>query len=159
MNILVINAGSSSLKYQLYNMNNESVLAKGKVERIGTDTAILTHEPDCKDDVKEVSEILEHTTAIRKVLEKLTDPSCGVLSSVSEIQAVGHRVVHGGEAFSASVLITPEVKDEIRRLFDLAPLHNPAAMMGIAAVDAVLHRGMTIDIMIEGLLRRPYRSE
>ena len=135
MKILVINAGSSSLKYQLYNMVNEEVLAKGKVERIGMESAILTHEPEGKE---EVSKILEHRTAIRKVLDVLVSPKHGVLESINEIEAVGHRVVHGGESFSNSVLVTPEVKKEIHRLFDLAPLHNPAHMMGINAVEANL---------------------
>lgn len=135
MKILVINAGSSSLKYQLYDMTNESVLAKGLVERIGMDSSILTHKPTGKEDVTEVSEILEHTTAIRKVLDKLTDPEQGVLQSVDEIQAVGHRVVHGGESFKGSALVTGEVKSEIRRLFDLAPLHNPPAVLGITAAE------------------------
>ncbi|MBU5674434.1 acetate/propionate family kinase [Paenibacillus brevis] len=135
MKLLVINAGSSSLKYQLYDMTDESVLAKGLVERIGMDSSILTHKPTGKEDVTEVSEILEHTTAIRKVLDKLVDPECGVLNSVDEIQAVGHRVVHGGEAFKGSALVTGEVKSEIRRLFDLAPLHNPPAILGITAAE------------------------
>lgn len=135
MKVLVINAGSSSLKYQLYDMTDESVLAKGLVERIGMDSSILTHKPTGKEEVTEVSEILEHTTAIRKVLEKLTDKEHGVLNSVEEIDAVGHRVVHGGEYFKGSALVTPEAKAEIRRLFDLAPLHNPPAIMGITAAE------------------------
>ncbi len=135
MKILVINAGSSSLKYQLYDMTDESVLAKGLVERIGMDSSILTHKPTNKEEYTEVSEILEHTTAIRKVLNALTDAEHGVISSISEIQAVGHRVVHGGEIFKQSALVTPEAKSEIRRLFDLAPLHNPASMMGIKAAE------------------------
>lgn len=135
MNVLVINAGSSSLKYQLYNMTNEAVLAKGMVERIGMDSSILTHKPTGKEEVTEVSEILEHTTAIRKVLSVLVDEKHGVLGSVDEIQAVGHRVVHGGETFKESVLVDDKTKAEIRRLFDLAPLHNPAHMMGIEAVE------------------------
>ncbi|QDY82979.1 acetate kinase [Paenibacillus polymyxa] len=135
MKILVINAGSSSLKYQLYDMTDESVLAKGLVERIGMDSSILTHKPTNKEEYTEVSEILEHTTAIRKVLNALTDAEHGVISSTSEIQAVGHRVVHGGEIFKQSALVTPEAKSEIRRLFDLAPLHNPASMMGIKAAE------------------------
>lgn len=138
MKILVINAGSSSLKYQLYDMTDESVLAKGLVERIGMDSSILTHKPTGKDEVTEVSDILEHTTAMRKVLEKLVDKTHGVLNSIDEIDAVGHRVVHGGEAFKSSALITGEVKSEIRRLFDLAPLHNPPSMMGISAAEANL---------------------
>ena len=138
MKILVINAGSSSLKYQLYDMTDESVLAKGLVERIGMDSSILTHKPAGKEEVTEVSDILEHTTAMRKVLEKLVDKTHGVLNSIDEIDAVGHRVVHGGEAFKSSALITGEVKSEIRRLFDLAPLHNPPSMMGISAAEANL---------------------
>ncbi|MEK5476651.1 acetate kinase [Paenibacillus sp. FSL R5-0407] len=138
MKVLVINAGSSSLKYQLYDMTDESVLAKGLVERIGMDSSILTHKPTGKEEVTEVSDILEHTTAIRKVLEKLVDKEHGVLASIDEIDAVGHRVVHGGEAFKGSALITGEAKSEIRRLFDLAPLHNPACMMGIQAAEANL---------------------
>ncbi|CAH8714093.1 acetate kinase [Paenibacillus thiaminolyticus] len=136
MKILVINAGSSSLKYQLYDMTDESVLAAGRVERIGMDSSILVHEPHHTEEITEVSEILDHTTAIRKVLDKLTDAEVGVLKSTDEIDAVGHRVVHGGESFKNSVLVDSEVKAEIRRLFDLAPLHNPAHMMGIKAVEA-----------------------
>lgn len=138
MNILVINAGSSSVKYQLFDMSNESVLAKGKVERIGMETAILTHEPAGKKEVRYVSEILDHTTAIRQVLRTLTHPEHGVLETMEEVHAVGHRVVHGGEAFAGSVLIDDDVKHEIKRLFDLAPLHNPGALVGIAAVEANL---------------------
>ncbi|MCD1260277.1 acetate kinase [Paenibacillus athensensis] len=136
MNVLVINAGSSSLKYQLYFMSEGRVLAKGKVERIGMDTALLTHEPEGKPDVSEVSEILDHTTAIRRVLDLLVHPQHGVLKTAAEIEAVGHRVVHGGESFRASVRVDEDVKREIRRLFDLAPLHNPAALLGINAVEA-----------------------
>jgi len=138
MKILVINAGSSSLKYQLYDMKDESVLAAGRVERIGMDSSILIHEPHHTDEITEVSEILDHTIAIRKVLDKLTDAKVGVVKTINEIEAVGHRVVHGGESFSNSVLVDSEVKAEIRRLFDLAPLHNPAHMMGIKAVETNL---------------------
>jgi len=138
MKILVINAGSSSLKYQLYDMQDESVLAAGRVERIGMDSSILIHEPHHTDEITEVSEILDHTIAIRKVLDKLTDAKVGVVKTINEIEAVGHRVVHGGESFSNSVLVDSEVKTEIRRLFDLAPLHNPAHMMGIKAVETNL---------------------
>ncbi|WP_018755364.1 acetate/propionate family kinase [Paenibacillus terrigena] len=135
MKILVINAGSSSVKYQLYDMTDESVLAKGLVERIGMDSSILTHEPTDGQEVSEVSEILEHTTAVRKVLDMLVHPQHGVIKSIDEIEAVGHRIVHGGESFSKSSIVTPEAKSEIRRLFDLAPLHNPAHMSGIVAVE------------------------
>lgn len=136
MKILVINAGSSSLKYQLYDMTDESVLAKGLVERIGMDSSIVTHKPAGRADVTEVSEILEHTTAIRKVLGLLTNPEHGVIDSIDEIDAVGHRVVHGGEYFGESAVVDSDVKSKIRQLFDLAPLHNPASMMGIKAAEA-----------------------
>ncbi|NHN28582.1 acetate/propionate family kinase [Paenibacillus agricola] len=135
MNILVINAGSSSLKFQMYNMVNEEVVASGRVERIGMDTAILSYEPVGGKEIREVDEILEHTMAIRKVLELLVHKEHGVLASIAEIDAVGHRIVHGGESFSSSVVVDEVVKKEIKRLFDLAPLHNPAHMLGIAAVE------------------------
>lgn len=136
MKILVVNAGSSSLKYQLYDMSDESVLAKGRVERIGMDTAILVHEPTDKPEVKEVSEILDHNVAIKKVVDILLHPVSGVISSISEIEAVGHRVVQGGDLYSESVLVTNEVKNGIKSLFDLAPLHNPPHIMGINACEA-----------------------
>lgn len=136
MKVLVINAGSSSLKYQLYNMKDESVLASGRVERIGMDSSIVTHEPVGKPETRDVSEILDHITAVKRLKDMLIHPVHGVLSSMDEIDAVGHRIVHGGEAFKHSVIVTPEVKAEIKRLFDLAPLHNPAHMMGINAVEA-----------------------
>ena len=138
MKVLVINAGSSSLKYQLYDMRDESVLASGRVERIGMDSSIVTHEPVDKPEVRNVSEILDHVTAVKRVVDMLTHPEYGAISHLNEIEAVGHRVVHGGEVFSSSVLVTQEVKLEIRRLFDLAPLHNPAHMMGISAVESNL---------------------
>ncbi|MBW7473397.1 acetate kinase [Paenibacillus oenotherae] len=136
MIILVINAGSSSLKYQLYNMNGESVIANGRVERIGMDSSIVIHEPTGKQEVSLVREILDHNTAVKRVIDLLMHPEHGVLGSIDEIKAVGHRVVHGGEIFKQSTIVTDEVKLEIRKLFDLAPLHNPPALMGIAAVEA-----------------------
>jgi len=136
MNILVINSGSSSLKYELYDMKDESVLASGHVERIGMETSIVSQEARGKPDAREVSEILDHTAAVRKVLELLTHDEFGVLTAISDIEAVGHRVVHGGESFSESVLVNADVKKKIRDLFDLAPLHNPAHMAGILAVEA-----------------------
>lgn len=123
------------MKYQLYDMSNESVLAKGRVERIGMDSSILVHQPKNGEEVSQVSEILEHTTAIRKVLKILTHKEHGVIESTQEIEAVGHRVVHGGESFKGSVVVDQEVKTKIRRLFALAPLHNPAAMLGIEAAE------------------------
>lgn len=135
MKILVINAGSSSLKYQLFDMKNETVLVKGIVERIGFESSICTHEVIDKPVIKEVSEILDHTMAVRQVLDLLTHAEHGVIQSVDEIEAVGHRVVHGGETFSSSVIINDEVTQEIKGLFDLAPLHNPAHIKGIDAVE------------------------
>jgi acetate kinase len=135
MKILVINAGSSSLKFQLYNMDNEEVLAKGKVERIGMESALLSYNSATGQGIREVAEVLEHTTAIQKVLSMLMNKEYGVLTSMGEIDAVGHRIVHGGESFSSSVIVNEEVKQEIKRLFDLAPLHNPAHLLGIHAVE------------------------
>lgn len=138
MKILVINAGSSSIKYQLFDMSDESVLASGRVERIGMDSSIVTHEPTGKDEVVEVKEILDHVAGVKSVIEMLTHEQHGVVKTMSEIDAVGHRIVHGGETFKNSAVVTNEVKSEIRRLFELAPLHNPAHMMGILAVEANL---------------------
>ncbi len=119
-------------------MENAEVLAKGNIERIGMDSAILNHSPVGKKELKQVSEILEHTTAIQKVLEVLVHPSYGVLQSINELLAVGHRVVHGGEEFTSSVVITEEVKVAITRTIDLAPLHNPPNLLGIQAVESIL---------------------
>ncbi|KXG43605.1 acetate/propionate family kinase [Tepidibacillus infernus] len=138
MKIFVLNCGSSSLKYQLFDMQDESVIASGKVERIGMEDAILTHEPTDKEEVKLVTEILDHTTAIEKVFDFLVDPKHGVIKNVTEIEAVGHRVVHGGEVFSDSVKVDGQVKAAIKGTFDLAPLHNPANLVGIEAVETVL---------------------
>lgn len=140
MKILVINCGSSSVKYQLFDMSSENVLAKGNVERIGMDTAILTHQSAGKEVIKKVTQILEHKEAIRQVLRSLLDQQTGVISSVGEIAAVGHRVVHGGESFSDAALINDEVKQSIRQYFELAPLHNPANLKGILAFEEVLGR-------------------
>ncbi|MBD2845117.1 acetate kinase [Paenibacillus sp. IB182496] len=138
MKILVINAGSSSLKYQLYDMTAETVLASGSVERIGMETSIVTQAVPGRPDMREVSEILDHVTAVKRLLDMIAHPEYGVIESIAEVQAVGHRVVHGGEVFKQSVLVDETVKLEIRQLFDLAPLHNPAHMMGITAVETNL---------------------
>ncbi|MEW6300950.1 MAG: acetate kinase [Thermodesulfobacteriota bacterium] len=138
MKVFVLNCGSSSVKYQLFNMDDESVMAKGLVERIGSDDAVLTHRPEGRQPVKQIGPILDHTTAISKVLAVLTHQEHGVICDVSEIGAVGHRVVHGGEAFTGSVLITDEVKKALRDCIDLAPLHNPPNLTGIAAAEALM---------------------
>lgn len=138
MKILVLNCGSSSVKYQFLNMENESVLAIGKVERVGMDDAIFEYKREDGAEIKDVRSILDHTTAIRQVLSALTSKEYGVITDPGQIAAVGHRVVHGGEAFSGSVLINDEVKRTLRALFDLAPLHNPPNLTGILAAEAAI---------------------
>lgn len=138
MKVMVLNSGSSSLKFQFLNMETEEALAIGKVERIGMDDAIFDYRTSSGKELREIATILDHTTAIRKVLSALSHPENGVIRSHTEIAAVGHRVVHGGEAFSQSVLVTDEVKRNLRGLFELAPLHNPANLAGILAAEAAL---------------------
>lgn len=138
--ILVLNCGSSSVKYQLFDMDTEQALAKGEVERIGTHHATLKHRPLGKDEVVRVSEVLEHESALKTILSALTEPTpgVGVIRNLGEIIAVGHRVVHGGEAFAASVLVDDGVEKAIRDNIDLAPLHNPPNLMGIEATRSLL---------------------
>ena len=131
MNILVINCGSSSLKYQLINSDSEEVLAKGLVERIGIDGSQLTHTPAGKDKVTIKEDIPDHNKAVKLVIDALVDANHGVIKSLDEIDAVGHRVVHGGEKFDKAVLVTDEVMKDIEELSSLAPLHNPANLIGI----------------------------
>ena len=138
MNILVINCGSSSLKYQLIDMENEAVLAKGLCERIGIDGSRLEHKPTGKDKFVLEEPMPDHKVAVQLVLDALSDPEHGVITSTDEISAVGHRVVHGGQAYSDSVLIDEKVKDVIRENFDLGPLHNPANLIGIEACEQVM---------------------
>ena len=138
MNILVINAGSSSLKYQFIETETKAVLAKGGAERIGLDNALIVHAKGKEDKVTIEVDLPDHKTAVAKVLEILTSADHGVIASLSEIDAVGHRVVHGGEKFAHSVIITPAVKTTIRVCSDLAPLHNPANMTGIDACEAAM---------------------
>lgn len=138
MNILVVNCGSSSIKYQLINMQDESVVAKGLVERIGMEGSVLTHQPTGQDKVIIHSDIPNHTVGIKLVLNAFVDPNYGVLKNMDEIKAVGHRVVHGGEKFSASVLITPDVMIGIEECIDMAPLHNPPNIAGINACKEVM---------------------
>jgi acetate kinase len=138
MNILVINAGSSSLKYQMIEMTQQKVIAKGTVERIGIDGSCLAHTPEGKDKVLIQQPIPDHKVAIQLVLSALTDKDHGVISSMDEINAVGHRVVHGAEFFSDSVLIDEKVLDAIKECCELAPLHNPANLMGIDACMATM---------------------
>lgn len=133
MKVLVVNCGSSSLKYQLFDMTDESVLAKGLVERIGLEGSILTHQPAGKDKIPMQSAIPDHSTAIELVLSALVSPDYGVIESMKEISAVGHRVVHGAEKFADSVLITPDVMQALEDCIEMAPLHNPPNILGINA--------------------------
>ncbi|MFZ2285421.1 MAG: acetate kinase [Bacteroidales bacterium] len=139
MIVLVLNCGSSSIKYQLFNMSdNAEVLAKGLIERIGITDGILTHKPTGKDNYKVVLDIPDHTIGINMVMEALVNPAHGVISSIGEIKAVGHRVAHGGENFKESVLIDNDVKRDIEKCAELAPLHNPAHLKGILSCEKLL---------------------
>lgn len=137
MNVLVINCGSSSLKFQLINSESEQVLAKGLCERIGIDGS-LTYQPAGGEKIKSDKAMPTHTEAIQFVIDALTDAETGVVKSLGEIGAVGHRVVHGGEKFASSVVITDEVKAAIEECNDLAPLHNPANLIGINACQELM---------------------
>ena len=137
MKILVLNCGSSSLKYQVIDMDNEEVLAKGLVERIGFTGSVLTHKANDKKLVIE-EDMPKHTDAIKHVMAALVDPEYGVLKDTSEIAAVGHRVLHGGKVYSQSIVVDEEVKKVIRECFDLGPLHNPANLIGIEACEKAM---------------------
>ena len=170
MNVLVINCGSSSLKFQLINSDTEAVLAKGLCERIGIDGR-LTYQPE--GGAKEVSELAmpTHTEAIQFVINALTNEATGVVKSLDEINAVGHRVVHGGEKFTSSVVVTEEVKAGIEECNDLAPLHNPANLIGIrtceelmpgkpqvAVFDTAFHQTMPAKAFMYGLPHAYYEK-
>lgn len=138
MNVLVINCGSSSLKFQLIDAGTEELTAKGLCERIGINGSQISFTPAGRDKIKREVPMADHKEAIRLVLEALTDETTGVVKELSEIGAVGHRIVHGGEKFAAATLITPEVKAAIAECSDLAPLHNPANLIGIEACEALM---------------------
>lgn len=138
MKILVINAGSSSLKYQLFDMENEAVMAKGLCERIGINGSVLTHKPTGSEPVKYVEDMPDHVAAIKLVFKALTASNGGVIKDMSEINAVGHRVLHGGDKFSESIVIDEKVKAAIRECIPLGPLHNPANLMGIEACEKIM---------------------
>ncbi len=138
MKVLVINCGSSSLKYQVLDMENEALLCKGLVERIGIDGSVINHEKTGMDKFVLEAPMKDHKDAIAHVLDALTDTGHGVVKNMAEIGAVGHRVVHGGEKFAESVLLTDEVIDVIKECSDLAPLHNPANLQGIEACRALM---------------------
>jgi len=140
MVILVLNCGSSSIKYQVIDMEAASskLLAKGLVERIGLPEGDLTHKPVGKEKFELYRHIPDHTTGIELVMQALTDPAHGVISSLDEVKAVGHRVAHGGEFFPASCIVDGDVKEKIASLCQIAPLHNPASLQGIEAIETVL---------------------
>ena len=140
MVILVLNCGSSSIKYQVIDIcdGGHNLLAKGLVERIGLAEGDLTHKPVGKDVFHLHQPIADHTTGIRLVLEALTDATHGVIDSLDQVKAVGHRVAHGGEFFAQSCVVDQSVKEKIRSLFDIAPLHNPANLEGILSIEKVL---------------------
>ena len=135
MKILVINCGSSSLKYQLIDMENESVVAKGLCERIGIEGSKLTHQPSGKDKFVIEKPMPTHKTAIEMVMEALQDADHGVIKDTSEISAIGHRVLHGGTVYSDSIVVNDDVKKVIKDCFPLGPLHNPANLIGIEACE------------------------
>lgn len=164
MNILVINCGSSSLKFQLINARTEELIAKGLCERIGIEGSQMTYAPKDGDKLQVTEPMADHTAAIRLVLNALTDEKSGVVKSLDEIGAVGHRIVHGGENFAASTLITDEVLAAIEACNDLAPLHNPANLIGInscrelmpetpmvAVFDTAFHQTMPEEAYLYGI--------
>lgn len=138
MKILVINCGSSSLKYQLIDMADESVIAKGICERIGIEGSVLTHQPRDKEKVVIERAMPNHKVAIKMVMDALQDPEHGVIKNTDEITAIGHRVLHAGTVYSDSIIVNEDVKKVIRACFELGPLHNPANLMGIEACEAAM---------------------
>ena len=146
MNILVVNCGSSSLKFQLIDSETEQVSASGNCERIGLDGKI-TYKAHGDKFVTE-TDLPEHGIAIKKVLELLVDKERGVINSLDEIHAVGHRMVHGGEKFSSSVVITEDVIKDIESCNDLAPLHNPANILGVRACQKSIMRNTEFAVMV-----------
>ncbi len=138
MKVLVINCGSSSLKFQLIDSDTEEVLAKGLCERIGIDGGMVTYQPEGKDKIKKQADMPDHTEAVKLVIESLIDKENGVISSLDEIGAVGHRIVHGGESFSSATIIDEKVIKAIEECNDLAPLHNPANLIGIRSCQKIM---------------------
>lgn len=140
MNIFVINSGSSSIKYQLIKMPEATLICSGLIDRIGLGNSSITHKT-CKGETenvhKETLDISDHAAGLKEVARLLTNAEFGVIKDPSEIKVVGHRVVHGGESFSKTTVITPEVKEEIRKLFPLAPLHNPPNLLGIEVAEQI----------------------
>lgn len=145
MKIVIINSGSSSIKYQLIKMPANEVICSGMIDRIGLETSNLTYETK-ENRMEEIMSIPNHKAGLKKVAQLLLDDKVGVIKSTSEIEAVGHRVVHGGSSFSNTVMITKEVKDKIEQLFELAPLHNPANLEGINVAEEIFENAKQIAV-------------
>ena len=137
MKVLVVNAGSSSLKFTLFDMKTDDVIASGLLERVGTDKPFLIYKPEGKDKVEEECSIKDHVEGLKLVCEKLTDPEVGVISDLTEVKAIGHRVVHGGESVNHPVLVDEKLKSVVKDCIPLAPLHNPANLNGIEACETI----------------------
>jgi acetate kinase len=149
MNIFVVNSGSSSIKYQLFKMPNEKPICTGLVERIGLENSVITHKLFLNGEEKVIRRQLDlndHEAGLHKVAQLLTDTEIGVIHDPQEIDAVGHRVVHGGESFASTTVITKEVKDEIKKLFSLAPLHNPPNYLGIEVAEKIFTKAKQIAV-------------
>src|SRR5579862_473954 len=140
MNIFVVNSGSSSIKYQLFKMPDEKPVCSGLVERIGLENSVITHKIFSDRDVKTIKKTIDlsgHEEGLKEVAALLTDTEKGVIKKPGEIEVVGHRVVHGGETFAATTVVSKKVKEEIKKLFPLAPLHNPANYLGIEVAEKI----------------------
>ena len=149
MNIFVVNSGSSSIKYQLFRMPSEKPVCSGLVERIGLEDSVIIHRIFSDGDekvIKKTLELADHEAGLKEVGELLTDAEVGVIRNPEEIDAVGHRVVHGGESFAATTIITREVKDEIKKLFPLAPLHNPSNYLGIEVAERIFSKARQVAV-------------
>jgi acetate kinase len=149
MNIFVVNSGSSSIKYQLFKMPNEKPICTGLVERIGLENSVITHKLFLNGEEKLIRrqmDLNDHEAGLHEVAQLLTDPEIAVIHDPEEIDAVGHRVVHGGESFASTTVITKEVKDEIKKLFSLAPLHNPPNYLGIEVAEKIFTRAKQIAV-------------
>ena len=149
MNIFVVNAGSSSIKYQFFKMPQKKPVCSGLLERIGLEGSVITHKVfkvGAEKVIKKTIDLPDHEAGLQEVAQLLTDTETGVIQNPEEIEIVGHRVVHGGETFTATIVITPEVKDEIKKLFPLAPLHNPANYMGIEVAEKIFTKATHVAV-------------
>ena len=149
MNLFVVNSGSSSIKYQLFKMPLEKPICTGLVERIGLENSVITHKVFANGEekiVRRTLDLADHEAGLHEVAQLLTDAEIGVIHNPDEIEAVGHRVVHGGESFASTTIITKEVKEEIKKLFSLAPLHNPANYLGIEVAEKIFTKAKQIAV-------------